>query len=139
MAVTMTDNVIQLALNALDSTFANGTLEIRSGAAPGADQAPTGTVLATITLPADPFAAASGRTKALNASIQDTSADSSGTAAHFRLVASGDGGGASESDPRIEGTVTGTGGGGDMELDNVVIAAAQTVTITAFNLTGAEA
>jgi hypothetical protein len=37
--------------------FDSGTLELRTGAAPGPDAAATGTVLATITLPADAFSA----------------------------------------------------------------------------------
>jgi hypothetical protein len=39
----------------------------------------------------------------------------------------------------MQGTVTATGGGGDMTLDNAVIALAQVVTITGFTLTDANA
>jgi len=35
----------------------------------------------------------------------------------------------------MQGTVTATGGGGDLELDNTSIAATQKVTITTFTLT----
>lgn len=35
----------------------------------------------------------------------------------------------------MQGTVTATGGGGDMTLDSVAITATQSVTITAFSLT----
>ena len=36
----------------------------------------------------------------------------------------------------IQGSVTATGGGGDMTLDNTSIASGQTVTITSFTLNG---
>ena len=58
--------------------------------------------------------------------------DAAGTAAHFRIYTSG---GAC----RLQGTVTATGGGGDMEVDNAVFAAAQDFTITTFALTDANA
>lgn len=135
MANTTTNAVLNAMLDALDATFNNGALEIRSGAAPGANQAPTGTVLASITLPADAFSAAAAGTKSKNGTWQTTNADATGTAAHYRIVTSGDGGGASETDPRIEGTVG--VGSGDLQLDSVSITASQTVTITGYDLTQA--
>lgn len=115
--------------------FDGGILEIRSGAAPGPDALAAGTVLATITLPADAFGAASSGAIAKLGTWEDTAADAAGTAAHFRLRQSGDTNAASTADERIEGTVTATGGGGDMELDNTSIASGQTVTISTFTLT----
>lgn len=123
MAITTNSTFKNTVLDGFDAAFNSGTLEIRTGAAPGAGNAATGTVLATITLPADAFAAAAGGTKAKAGTWQDASADATGTAAHFRMV-----GGSNI----VEGTVTATGGGGDMELDSVSITAAQVVTITAF-------
>jgi hypothetical protein len=60
---------------------------------------------------------------------EDTSADAAGTAGHFRIKDSGG------TTCHIQGTVTITGGGGDMTLDNTSIAAAQAITITAFSIT----
>jgi hypothetical protein len=116
------------ALDAVETTIgASPTLEIRSGAPPANCAASaTGTVLATLPLPADWAAAASGGAKALLGTWQDISADAAGTAGHFRVNA----GAACD----IQGTVTATGGGGDMTLDNVVLAAAQQVTVTAFTI-----
>jgi hypothetical protein len=115
--------------------FDSGILEIRTGAAPGPDAAATGTVLATITVPADAFAAAAAGSMAKAGTWQDTSADATGTAAHFRLRQTGDANGATGStDERIEGTVTITGSGGDLTLDNTSIATAQTVTVNTFTL-----
>lgn len=113
-------------LDGIDATFNSGTLQIRSGTAPGAGNAATGTVLATITLPADAFAAASGGTKAAQGTWQDAAADATGTAGYWRMI-----GGANI----LEGTVTATGGGGELTLDSINITAGQQVTITSFTLT----
>lgn len=103
------------------------TLEIRTGAAPAdCATADSGTLLASMTLPSDWLAAASAGAKALLGTWQDTSANAAGTAGHFRIKQS--------TTCHIQGTVTATGGGGDITLDNAVIAVAQQVTITAFSV-----
>ena len=54
----------------------SAVLKIRTGAAPAnCAAADSGTVLATVTLPSDWMAAASGGTKALSGTWQDASAD----------------------------------------------------------------
>ncbi len=127
MAVTLNTACKNVLLDGLDTTFNSGTLTIRTGAAPGANNPATGTVLATITLPLDAFAPASGGTKQSQGTWQDLSADNAGTAQHFRLVSS-------STAEVLEGTVTATGGGGDLTLDNTSIAAGQQVSITSFTL-----
>lgn len=105
-------------------------LKIRTGAPPAdCATADSGTVLATLTLPSDWMAAASGGTKAKSGTWQDLSADASGTAAHYRIYDSGG------STCKIQGTVTLTGGGGDMTLDNTSIQASQQVTVTSYSWT----
>lgn len=79
-------------------------------------------------LPSDWMASASGGSKAKNGDWQDLSADASGTAGHFRIYAS-DG-----ITPHLQGTITGEGGGGDMELNSTAINAGQQVTIVTFVL-----
>lgn len=123
-----------LVNSAAGVSFDSGVLEIRSGAAPGPDAADGGTLLASITLPADAFAAAASGAAAKSGTWADSSADGSGTAAHFRMKRSGDGGGISTTAVRLEGSVTATGGGGDLTLDNVSIAAGQSITITSFSI-----
>lgn len=118
----------------LDALFtaigASAILKIRTGAVPAnVAAADSGTVLATLNLPSTYMAAASGGSKSKTGTWEDLSADAAGSAGHFRLYAS-DG-----TTCHIQGTITATGGGGDMTLDNVVIAAAQAVTITAFTVT----
>lgn len=118
-------------LDAVEATIGTSAiLKIRTGAPPATcATADSGSVLATLNLPSDWMAAASSGTKAKSGTWEDTSADASGTAAHFRVYAS-DG-----TTCGIQGTVTATGGGGDMTVDNVVFAALQAFTITGFTLT----
>ena len=130
MAITTNTSLANLILDAIDATFNSATLTIRTGSAPGANNTATGTVLATITTPADAFAAASSRTKVKAGTWEDTSADATGTAAHFRLT---------NGTQVLEGTVTATGGGGDMELVTTSLVATQPVTISAFTLTSTNA
>jgi len=109
-------------------------LKIRTGAAPAsAAAADTGTVLATLNLPSDWLAAASSGAKAKSGTWQDTGADASGTAAHFRIYDSGG------STCHVQGTVGATGSGADMEVDNTSITSGQTVTITGFTVTDGNA
>lgn len=120
------------------SFFDNAILEIRTGSKPAtADTAPSGTstILASITCPADAMAAAASLAMAKSGTWSDASADATGTAAHFRIKLSGDLGTTNTTDKRLDGTITATGGGGDMTLDNTSIAAAQPVVISTFQLT----
>jgi hypothetical protein len=79
------------------------------------------------------MAAASGGTKALSGTWQDASADAAGTVGHFRIYDSGG------TVCHLQGTVTATGGGGDMTVDNVVFAVAQVFNVTSFTLTAPNA
>ncbi len=104
-------------------------MTIRTGSAPATcATANSGTVLATLNLPSDWMAASSSGSKAKSGTWNDTSADNTGTAQHFRIHDSGG------TNCFIQGTVTATGGGGDLTLDSVSITATQTITITSFTL-----
>lgn len=131
MALQFSASVRNALLDVIESTIGvSAVLKIRTGAVPATvATADSGTVLATLSLPSDWMAAASGGTKAKTGTWEDTSADATGTAAHFRIYAT-DG-----TTAHIQGTVTATGGGGDMTVDNVSFAAAQAFTITTFTLT----
>jgi hypothetical protein len=131
MALKYSVAVRNAKLDAVETTIGtSAVLKIRTGAAPGdVASGDSGTVLATLNLPSDWMAAASGGTKAKSGTWEDTSADNSGTAGHFRVYAS-DG-----TTCHIEGTVTVTGGGGDMTVDSVTFTAAQAFTVTGFTLT----
>src|SRR4051812_11114067 len=87
MAVQYSVAVRNAKLDAFETVAGTSViLTIRSGAAPAnCATANSGTVLATCTLPSDWMSAASGGTKTLLGTWQDTSADATGTAAHFRI------------------------------------------------------
>ena len=135
MALQYSVTVRNAKLDAVETAIGvSAVLKIRSGSAPSdCAAADSGTVLATITLPSDWMAAASSGSKAKSGTWQDTSADATGTAGHFRLYAS-DG-----TTCHAQGTVTATGGGGDLTLDNTSIASGQSVTISSFTLTAGNA
>lgn len=134
MAVQLSVAVRNARLDAVESTMgASARLQIRTGAQPANCAASsTGTLLVDMTLPADFMAAASGGTKALVGTWQ-ASAAGSGNAGHYRIFDS------SATTCHEQGTVTATGGGGDLTLDNVSISSGQPVTITAKTLTDANA
>lgn len=135
MAVQLSTTVRNARLDSIESTIGiSAILRIRTGTAPAdCATADSGTVLATITLPSDWMAAAASGAKAKSGTWQDTSADATGTAAHFRIYDSGG------STCHLQGTITATSGGGDMELDNTSITSGQQVTISTFTLTDGNA
>lgn len=135
MAIQLSVAVRNAMLDAIESTIGTtAVLKIRSGSVPATcATADSGTVLATLTLPSDWMAAASSGSKALAGPWQDTSADATGTAAHFRIYDSGG------TTCGLQGTVTATGGGGDLEVQNTSFASGQAFTITSFTLTAANA
>lgn len=126
-------------LDTIESTNGSScSLEIRSGSLPAnCAAAGSGTILATINLPSDWLAAASGGSKAINGTWQDASADNTGTAAHFRMYNSQ----ATKDNTTcfLQGDVTATGGGGAMTVDSTSFAAGQQFTVTSFTLTDGNA
>lgn len=135
MAIQFSVGVRNARLDAIETTIGtSAVLKIRTGAAPAnVATSDSGTVLATLSLPSDWMAAASSGSKAKSGTWEDTSADATGTAGHFRVYAS-DG-----TTAHIQGTVTATGGGGDMTVDNTSFASGQAFTVTGFTLTDGNA
>lgn len=135
MAIQLSADVRNARLDAIETAIGvSAILKIRTGAPPAnVAAAATGTVLATVNLPSDWMAAASAGSKAKSGTWEDTSADATGTAAHFEITAS-DG-----TTRHMQGTVTLTGGGGDMTVDNTSFVAAQAFTVTGFTLTDGNA
>jgi hypothetical protein len=121
-------------LDAIETTAgASAKLRILTGAAPAdCATAQAGTLLCEIALPADWLAAASAGSKVKAGTWSGTGA-AAGTAAHFRVVDS------AGTTCHIQGTVTATGGGGDMTVDNTSIAASQAVVVNTFTLSDANA
>lgn len=131
MSLQLSTAVRNAKLDAIETTIGvSAVLKLRTGAAPAdCGTADSGTVIATMSLPSDWMAAASAGSKAKSGTWQDTSADAAGTVAHFRIYAS-DG-----TTCGMQGTVTLTGSGGDLTLDNTNVQAGQAITITSFSLT----
>jgi hypothetical protein len=135
MALQHSVTVRNARLDAIESAIGTSPiLRIRTGAPPAnCAAARTGTILASLTLPSDWMAAASSGSKAKSGTWEDASADATGTAAHFEIMDS------TGTTCHMQGTVTATSGGGDMELDNTSVASGQSVTVTSFTLTDGNA
>lgn len=121
-------------LDAVETTIGTAAvLKIFSGAEPAncAAADPAG-LLATLTLPSDWLANASGGTK-VKAGTWSGTGSAAGNAASFRIYDSG------VVACHIQGTITATGGGGDMTLDNISIAIAQAITVSTFTITAGNA
>lgn len=133
MSLQYSVTVNNARLDAIETAVGvSAILKIRTGAVPAnCAAADSGTVLATVNLPSDWMAAASGASKAKSGTWQDASADATGTAAHFRIYDSGG------TVCHLQGTVTVTGGGGDMQVDNVSFATGQSFTVNTFTITAA--
>jgi hypothetical protein len=113
------------------SVGVSAKLYLRTGAPPATcATADSGSALAHYDLASDWAAAAGSGAKAFSSlPLADASADNTGTLGHFRLYAT-DG-----TTCHMQGTITATGGGGDMTVDNTSVTSGQAVNITAFTIT----
>lgn len=122
-------------LDAIETVIGvSAVLKLRTGAPPAdVATADSGTVVATMTLPSDWMAAASGGSKSKSGTWEDTSADNAGTIGHWRLYQS-DG-----TTCHAQGTVTNTGGGGDLTVQNVIVTAGQAISISSWSFSAGNA
>lgn len=115
-------------LDAITTQVGTGALiRIYSGTRPATGGTET-TLLAQLSVSGAFAAAAAAGVLTVNAVIQDASADASGTASWFRVLTSA-------AVAKIDGSVTATGGGGDLQLVTTSITAGQPVQITSFTIT----
>lgn len=128
----------QLSVNARNATLAaietdvgvNPIITISTGSPPtNCGTANTGTVVATMILPTDWLSDPTLGSVTLSGTWQDLSADASGTAGYFRLHNN------AGTVCHMQGSISATGGSGDMQLDNTNIATGQQINITAFTIT----
>lgn len=134
MTIQLSTLVRDAVLNAIEQTIgASARLHIYSGSKPAqTTDAPTGTLLVDMALPADWMAAAASGLKEKLGTWTGTGTAGAGTgtpAGYFRVMNS------AGSVCGIQGTVTVTGGGGDMTLVNTSIAQNQVVAVNTFTLT----
>ena len=107
-----------------------GLLRVYTGAKPGANNAASGTLLAEFTLSNPAFGAAATGVATLDVTpaLTDTGI-TDGTAGWFRFVTGG------AASTVLDGTVTATGGGGDLQLNTVSITTGVNVEVTAGTIT----
>jgi len=135
MALQESVPVRNARLNAIEATIGTSAImRLRTGAPPAScATADSGTVVATIQLPSDWMGPASGGVVTKSGTWEDVSADASGVVGHFRVYDS------AGTTCHLQGTVTSSGGGGDMTIDNTNVAAGQDVIINTFSITAANA
>lgn len=114
----------------LDAGAAAGTIDVRTGSQPAsANDAATGTLLATFTLADPAFAAAVTGVADIDADPDlATTGVAAGTAGWFRAKDS-------DGNTVFDGAVTATGGGGELELSTTTISVGLDVFITAGTVT----
>lgn len=115
----------------LDGGSGAGYIEVRTGAQPASvGTAASGTLLGTLVLSDPAFGnatTASPSVATASAITSDSTADASGTAGWFRAYDSA-------GTAIIDGSITASGGGGDMQLDNVNVVAGGTISISAWTI-----
>jgi hypothetical protein len=130
MAIQFSPDVRNARLQAIETTVGTAPkLQIRSGAQPATTAtADSGTLLAELTLPSDWMGAPSAGAMA-KAGTWSGVGVAAGNAGHYRIKNS------AGSTTHEQGSITATGGGGDLTLDNVSIAIDQVITINTFTKT----
>lgn len=133
MAIRLPTGVRNAACDAvvdlLDAGTGAGTIEIRSGSQPAsANDAATGTLLATVTLADPAFGAAASGAATMAGTPRTATGAAAGTAGWFRAK---DSTGATV----LDGSVTATGGGGDLEVNTTAISVGVNVSITGGTVT----
>lgn len=118
------------AVDALVALANNGFVKVYTGSEPATPEtAASGTLLATATFGASAFGASASGTATAAAISPDTSIDATGTAGYFRVLKS------DATTVLWQGTVTATGGGGDMTVNTVSFVAAAQFSITSLTFT----
>ncbi len=135
MTVQFSVAVRNARLDAIETAIGTAAvLKIRTGSAPAAcSTADSGTALVSYTLASDWAANASSGSKSINNTPVSGTASNTGTAGHYRIYDS------TATTCHEQGTITATGGGGDMTIDNTSIVSGQTVNITSKTLTDGNA
>ncbi len=139
MAVRPSTAARNAAVNAItalvDGGSGAGVLRVYSGSAPaGPGSSATGTLLLSYTLSDPAFAAASSGSAALDVTpAVTTTGAAAGTAGWFRLLDSTEAAGTGLG--VVDGSVTATGGGGDLTLSTTTVSVGLTVEITSLSIT----
>lgn len=121
------ENSTRAAFDAMNATANAGNLRLYSGAIPAtADDAAGTQIVSNITLPTPAFSAATVNTIQASSTLQGVPLSGTATASalctYYRIYGS-------TGTVQSQGTVTATGGGGDLEFDDPNFTANGTVTI----------
>lgn len=132
MSIQYSVTVNNAKLDQIESTIGTApVMRLYTGAMPAnCAAAATGTKLSEDALPSDWMAAASAAAKA-KLGTWTLNGIAAGTAGYFRILDS------ALAATHMQGTVSATGGGGDMTLDNAVIASTQVITVNTFTINSA--
>jgi hypothetical protein len=115
--------------NAADAGAGAATVEIRTGSQPAtANDTATGTLLATITCADPAFTSGGTGVNTLAGTPRTATAGATGTAGWFRMKDS-------NGNTVMDGSVTATGGGGEIELNATAITSGGDVSITSGTVT----
>lgn len=136
MAIQLSVSVRNARLDAIETAIGTAAkLQMYTGSMPASCAASaTGTKILEDTLASDWAANASSGSKSFNGTpITGTGIGGGGTAGYFRIVDS------AGTTCHMQGTITATGGGGDMTIDNTSIANGQTVNVASFTVTDGNA
>ena len=131
MAISLSSARRNATCDAIVARANSGYLRIYASSVPASADASIGgaTLLGTCGFGATAFGAASSGTATANAISSDSAADATGTASFFRVV---------ESDGTTvvwQGTVSASGGGGDLVLTPVDVVAGVQIAITSLTFT----
>lgn len=128
MTIQFSTDVRNARADAIETEIGtSAVLKIFTGSPPAnCAAADSGTLLAQMSLPSDWMNDAAGAAKSKNGTWEDSSANATGTAGHFRIYES------TVTTCHVQGTVTATGGGGDIELDTTSITSGGNIQISTF-------
>ena len=134
MTIQLSTAVRNARVAAIETTIGTAAkVEIRTGAPPATPAtADSGTLLVSYTLASD-WSSQTGGVLTFSGTPIAGTASGTGTAGHYRIK---DNAGTT---CHAQGTVTATGGGGDMTIDNTSIASGQSVQITGWTITDGNA
>ena len=135
MAIKLSTTCRNAMLDGITSTVGGSAkLRIYDGSQPAGPgtAVSTQTLLAELTCNTTFAPAASAGVLTLNSITAASSAPATGTAAWFRLLTSG-------STAVLDGSVTATGGGGDMTLSSTSITSGASVSVSSFTITAGNA
>lgn len=129
LSTAVQNTMCNAAVDYLDSGGSNGTIKVYTGSQPAnANTAVTGTLLATFTLDLPAFSGSSAGVATVSAVPISTTGVAAGTAGYFRAATSA-------GNAAFDGSVTVTGGGGQLELNTTTASVGVSIQITAGTFT----